>query len=228
MTISESFFPLISVILLGFYILMFFLGYRKGIVRALIDLVGTIAAVWLSWTIAPVFSDFAHLWPREWTPLQDTAMAGAVYQFANEVFLFLLVFILLKVVIALIEYIARGIEVLPGIHMLSGILGGVFQIVVAVVWTLILTVFLSLPIFTNGNDAIDHSLLGTVRDIANVVSDEYIAPFMDSEAFGELFENAGELQDDSREAIRGWLEDHGYDTEHIDEAAPQPTVEAVG
>ena len=54
MTISESFFPLISVILLGFYILMFFLGYRKGIVRALIDLVGTIAAVWLSWTIAPV------------------------------------------------------------------------------------------------------------------------------------------------------------------------------
>ena len=53
MTISESFFPLISIILLGFYILMFFLGYRKGIVRALIDLVGTIAAVWLAWTIAP-------------------------------------------------------------------------------------------------------------------------------------------------------------------------------
>lgn len=232
-TISESMFTVISLLLIAFYILMFFMGYRKGIIRALIDLAGTVAAVWIAWMLAPVLSDFAHLWPREWTPMQDTVMAGAVYQFANELLLFILLFALMKVMIALLENIARGVEMLPGIHLVSSLLGGVFQLLVAVVWTLIFCVILGLPVFTNGNEAISGSLIGTVRDAAGAVSSAYIAPFMDSEAFGEFFEDAGNLQDDSREAIRGWLQEHGYDEAHIDEAAPsgsgtEAATEAVG
>lgn len=220
-TISESLYGVISAVLIAFYILMFFLGYRKGIIRALIDLVGTVAAVWIAWMAAPAISDFAHVWPREWVPMQDTVMAGAVYQFVNELVLFIILFVLMKVMIALLENIARGIDMVPGIHFVSSLLGGVFQLAVAVLWTLIFCVILGLPVFTNGTDAVNRTLIGTVRDAAGAVSSSYIAPFMDSDAFGEFFENTGNLPEESRDAIRQWLKDHGYDEKHIDEAVPE-------
>ena len=208
-TISENLFGLIGVGTILFYIIMFAIGWHKGIIRAAIDLVGTIVAVWLSWLAAPAFAEFISLWPSSMTPLQGTPVEGIIYTFINEICIFFLVFVILKIMIALLENLCREIRFLPGINLLASAAGGVFQLVVGVLWTLVLSAVLSMPVFVNGRALIEHTVIGRVCAIASEVATDYVEPFVKSEEFGEIVDGASDLQAVSQDAIRAWFAEHG-------------------
>ncbi len=219
--ITESMYIWIDVALVLFYALMCFLGYRKGILRTVIDLVGTAAVIYLSWLLAPILSDFAHIFPSDFAPMQDTVMSSAVYQFCNELLWFLILFVILKIILALLENIAKGIQSIPGLHFISSILGGIFHVIIGLLWTLVFCIVLSLPVFEGGDAAINGTLLGTVRTAVNEIASTYVEPFMDTEAFSTLFEDATELKEDQQETIRKWLIDHGYTEEKFDQVVEE-------
>lgn len=210
-TISNSMFALVGLGMILFYIVMFAIGWQKGIFRAAIDLFGTLAAIWLAWLAAPALAEFLSIWPHDWTPLQATPAADIVYMFMNEVCLFFLVFLVLKVLIALFENICKSVKYVPGINLLASAAGGIFQLGVAVLWTLVLSAILSMPLFTNGRDLVNNTVIGRVCDLAEEVSAGYLEPFMQSEAFGEIVNGASDLQGASADAIRAWFAEHGQD-----------------
>ncbi|MCH4019848.1 MAG: CvpA family protein [Erysipelotrichaceae bacterium] len=227
-TIPDAAFLIVDVVLACFYVLMFALGWQKGILRAVINLAGTLASVWIAWLLAPILSDFVHLLPRSAAAMQNTAIANAAYQFSNELIWFLIVFAALKIIFALLENIAKGIQRIPGIHMISSILGALFQTGAAIIWTLVFCVILSLPLFANGNAVIQGTLIGTVENKVSEVAGPYIEPFTRTDAFLELFQDANGLQSQQRETIRKWLQEHNYDSSQIDEAAPTASTGSEG
>ncbi len=216
-TITENMYLAINAAVVVFYILMFLLGYHKGILRTIINLVGTLAAVYAAWLLAPILGDFAHLFPREWTPMQGTAMSSAVYGFCNEVLWFLILYAIMKIMIALIESIAKGVQKVPGLHMLSSVAGGIFHVAIGLVWTLIFCILLELPVVRGGNEAVNHTLLGFVRDKVQETASEYVTPFMNADAFGALFSDAKNLKQEQEESIRTWLQEHGYAIEKLND-----------
>lgn len=216
-TIPTSMYLVVNVIIILIAILCAYIGYREGLVSAIINLVGSIAAIYVAWLIAPILSGFVNIVPRSLAPLQDnTLMASAAYQFVNEAAWFIIAFIILKIIVFLLSMIAKDIHKIPGFHLISGITGAIFETALAIVWVLVICVVLSLPIFTNGTDVINNTWLGDIRSFVGNISEEYVEPFMNSDAFNEFIEDAENIPDEQREIIRQWLEEHGYDTSEIE------------
>lgn len=210
MTVSVQTVTVVNVIILVFYVLMALIGYYKGIVRSLTELLGSLVVGYVAWLICPVISNYIHVLPRSLIPMQNTVFASAVNQYMNELIWFIILFVVGQVIVALFGTVMKGAKDVPGIHFASGILGSLFHLCIAVVWTMAFCVILSLPMVKNGNQIIDNTLLSPIQKIVTTVAYPYMKPYIQSFSVSEFIENGNALTEKNRALITEWLESHGY------------------
>lgn len=210
-TIASKYYMYISIGLAVFYIWMFIHGWKRGILVSLVRFAGSLASIWAGWVASPVLAEFFSIWPKKYTPMQDTALASSVYGFVNELAWFLVIFLILQIIIGIIESLARKAQKTRGIHALSALFGGVFKLCSAAVWTIVFCAVLSLPVFANGTDVVNNTLLGTVKTKVMEVTDKYVEPYLSSDSFRKLSEDISDLPEKERNELRQWLQDNGYE-----------------
>ncbi len=220
MTIPENWILFINIGVIVFYILFCISGAKKGFLLQIVCLAATIAAFYASYRFAPVLADYFSIWPKAWTPMQDSIIAENVYMYINELCWFILVFLILKLLFKLLEPIAKGLQKVPLIKQVSKALGGILGLGIATVWILIISILLYTPLFANGSAIRNKSYIGIISDKTVETVSFLSNPYLNSQEFSDLVNNIQEDDGKDREAIRNWLEEHGYQTiEETDEVS---------
>lgn len=195
--------------LIGFYVLMMIAGYRKGFFRAVVAFCGNLLSLFVAFRYCTLADQYFRLWPSAWTPFQNTLAADTIYRYFNEVAWFVLIFAVLKLLFYILEKLIAGIQKIPVISEISGLLGALLGACSATIWVLVICVILSTPLFSNGSDVLQKTWLGKVQEAsAEVLAKAGIRNEM--EAVNQIYEAAGKLDNKDKQAVEEWLQDHGY------------------
>lgn len=179
------------------YSLCLFLLFRaieKGGLRSILSCIGTIAAFPLSWKISDSLAlQWGILKNANQIPLfQDTL--DQVYALANHILWFVLVFLCCKLILFVVDHILKSIQHVPVYHAFSCLSGVLFGVIESFIWLLVLCVILQSPLFYNGKEAIEQSVLGTIEEIGEDVSIAFMQPVQQTNTWSNLTDQIDALQ----------------------------------
>lgn len=171
MVIPESFFIFISIFIIALYIALMIIGYNKGLLYELVSLAYTGLSLGLAYFAAPVL---ASLFPL--IDMKNIAKDMAILvdllnlnEILNIVAYFLIIFLLLKIVYIFISILVKSLNKIPVIGKVNKSFGALFGIINATIITLVITMLLSLPLFKNGNEVKEKTILKYVNSLSQDV-----------------------------------------------------------
>ena len=204
MTIPENYFIYISIFLVAIYVVMMIIGYMKGFLYELVNLVYTAAALALAYFAAPVFSGLY--------PLFDIGQIDPKYEFLaqtfnlnsllNTVAYFIIIFLILKLLYIFISLLLKFMNKIPVIGKFNQILGAVFGFFNATLIILSLSMLLSLPIIKNGNEIREKTLFKYIHRYSDEALTYIINKIGTSNIKGEI-DNFN--INDYREDFKQWI-----------------------
>ena len=205
MTIPESGFIYISIFIVAIYIAMIIIGYHKGFLYEIINLVYTGLALLVSWFVSPVFAKMFPLVDLDKvsteTKLLNTLLN--LNELINTITYFVIIFLLLKVCYIFISLLVKSLNKIPVVGKFNKILGGIFGIVNATIITLFISVLLSLPLFKNGAQIKEKTILKYVNNLS-----ENVLTYLVEKAGESHIDKDNEEFDveEYREEFKKWLE----------------------
>lgn len=196
------------ILLVAFHI---YHGGKIGFLRKIVSIAGTVISFAGAWFFSSVLGDLIRIVPLDKIILEYGQFNQLILNFLNQFLWFLALFILFRFIFFLIGLAAKGLQELPFIDFLSTLLGGALGFIEGVVWVLIFGMILSSPIFDGGGTLVNETLPGVVRQVTSSFTDEYIAPFLETESIAQLYEDASKLSEEQKKMLKEWLEENGYD-----------------
>ena len=172
MIIPQNVFIFISLFIIALYIVMMIIGYNKGFLYELISLVYTGLSLGIAWLISPVLA--------EQFPLLNAEKLGDKFKLIVSLFpvekvlniavYFLIVFLVLKLFYLFISMILKSLNKLPVIGKMNQVLGALSGIINATIITLAISMLFTLPIFKNGKEVREGTILKYINKYSNEVS----------------------------------------------------------
>lgn len=204
MTIPESAFIYISIFIVGIYIAMIIIGYNKGFLYEIVNLAYTAIALAVSWFVSPVFAKLFPLIDLDKVS-SETKLINNLFnlnELINTIAYFVIIFLLLKILYIFISLLVKSLNKIPVIGGFNKILGGVFGIINATIITLFISILLSLPLFKNGNQVKENTILKYI----NNTSEEVLTYIAEKVGESNLENNSEEFDiDQYREEFKKWL-----------------------
>lgn len=204
MVISSEYFIFISAFIVAIYLLMIWIGYKKGFLYELLSLFYTALSLFAAWFAAPVFSSLF--------PLFDLNKFDEKYELLNKVFdlntmlntvaYFLIIFLILKLLYMFISLLVKSLNKIPVIGSFNQLLGGAFGIVHATLIVLALSMLLYTPLVENGRQVREQTLLKYISSY----SDEAFTFIVEKVSDGNIREKFDDIDMDSyRQQLKEWL-----------------------
>lgn len=187
------------------YLALIIIGYSKGFLFELLSLVYTLAAAVAAWFLAPILASLYPIVKLE----QIYPEYGLISELLNLnvmlniVIYFIIVFFILKVIYWILSVVLKGINKIPVLGTFNKILGSICGIFNATLLCIVLSMLLTLPIFKNGPEIRDK----TVLKYANVVTQKclhYLANNVNIKNIKDEFESFD--VDAARQSFKVWLE----------------------
>lgn len=201
--VDESWVPFINGIACVIVLLSVIRGYRRGLIRMVISLASLLVSVFVAWTFSPGLSTSNALWPKEWTPLQDTLFSSQIYDVFNHIAWFFLLFLACRILFAVLDKIFKGMQKIPVWKQIMSILGAVLGFGEGILWVMIFALILCTPLFTNGADAVDKSVIGSVQK-ENTVIQTVWKPFTDTEDVLRLANDVFKVAQEQQNLMNGF------------------------
>ncbi len=159
MVVSESFINILDIVILVCFVFLVFFGYQKGFLSKLFGLFGSVLFLYLSWKLSGLLAeDFAVL-PHQYAPFYGSVLADFFYIYANRIFLFLGLFILFMILFVMIKICCSALFKLPILSSVNRLMGCVFALVEGFLLMALATFLFATPLFKNGQEVIDRTLL---------------------------------------------------------------------
>ena len=204
MTIPESAFIYISIFIVGIYIAMIIIGYNKGFLYEIVNLAYTAIALAVSWFVSPVFAKLFPLIDLDKVS-SETKLINNLFnlnELINTIAYFVIIFLLLKILYIFVSLLVKSLNKIPVIGGFNKILGGVFGIFNATIITLFISILLSLPLFKNGNQVKENTILKYI----NNTSEEVLTYIAEKVGESNLDNNSEDFDiDQYREEFKKWL-----------------------
>ena len=231
MEIPLSVVPFINIGIVVWIALALFTGYKKGFLWEILKTLGYLAAAVLSWIVSPGLAETINIFPKAWAPFAGTSVGELVYTRINYVVWFIIVFLVIVILLALLKPLFGAVTELPVLKNLNGILGALFSLLTTFILMLVVVYILNTALIKNGKDVIDQSflkyiqmagtgLLAFVRDsfsenvaIQKLLSDPLSLTDEDMGTIISWFKNA-KL---TREQVVDFLQKYGFDYEKINQ-----------
>lgn len=205
MTIPENFFTFISILIVAIYLAFILIGYHKGFLYELVNMIYTVLSLIVSWFASPVFAKVFPLIDLN-KMSTETMMLNKLMnlnQTVNIIAYFLIIFLLLKVLYVFLSLILKSINKIPVLGNFNRSLGCLTGIFNATLVSLAICMLLGLPLFKNGKEAIDHSVLKYIsafsREALTFVSEKINSSGLSNGSNGFNIESY-------REEFQKWLE----------------------
>ena len=204
MVISQEYFILISIFIGAVYLLMIFLGYKKGFLSELLSLCYAAASLFFAWLASPVFADLF--------PLFDIGKVSEKYELIDKLIdlnsllntaaYFLIVFLVLKLAYLFISLVVRSVNKIPVIGGFNRLLEAVLGFFNATLIVLALSMLLSTPLVSNGAAVRENTILKYISRY----SDEAFAYVVDVISENKIDKKAeGFDVEEYRNELKQWL-----------------------
>lgn len=160
MVIDEKYFIYVSISIVVLYLVFMIIGYKKGFLYELVSLGYTFISILISWMVSPTL---ASLYPiidiNSFTDNDLIDKLVNINPIINTIAYFIIIFLFLKLFYLVLSLILKGLNKLPVIGKLNQILGLFAGIINATVVTLAISMLFTLPLFKNGNDIRNKTIL---------------------------------------------------------------------
>lgn len=211
-TIPENYLIGINIGVIALYLFFILRGAKKGFLLQILSTFGTFLAFFAAWRYCGFASKYYHLWPENLNPMSSTPfLKDAVYEYLNEIAWFIALFVIILLLCKILEKMIQGISDLPVIKEISGLLGGILGGMAATVWIIVISMILRTPLFVNGSEMADNSMVGIISSTSARVVEQFAGPVTSSETFSKLLHNVQDLDGKDKEYIENWLSDHGFE-----------------
>ena len=160
MIIPQNVFLYISIFIIALYIVMMIIGYHKGFLYELVSLVYTALSLVAAWFLSPVLAKLFPLIDAD--KLGEYKMMIDLFHLEetlNIIAYFIIIFLVLKIFYLFISLLMKSLNKLPVIGKFNQVLGAVSGFINATIITLAISMLFSLPIFKNGKDVREHTIL---------------------------------------------------------------------
>ena len=169
MLIPENYFPYISIFIIALYLILMIIGYNKGFLFELVNMLYTILSLFISWVVSPVLAKMF--------PIISIEKIDSQYQLLNTLFnldnilnniaYFIITFLVLKVIYIFISFLTKSLNKIPVLGKANKILGLFTGFINATLITLALSMLLTLPLFKNGKDVREKTILKYIDNYSN-------------------------------------------------------------
>jgi len=204
MAIPDNVFPYINIAIVAIYLLMIYLGYKRGFLFELLTILYTLASLLVSWFSAPVFASLF--------PLFDLGKVDDKYEILSKIYdingllnsiaYFLIIFLILKLVYSLLSLLVKSLNKIPVIGGFNQLLGGIFGVFNGTIIVLVLSLLLSLPVVSNGKAVKEKTFLKYI----DTYSDEALSYIVDLYSDSSLKDGIDGMDvDEYRQEFKEWL-----------------------
>lgn len=214
MTLPSGIFQYADIAILIFIILMLIMGYFKGFLLQLFNMLIFIAVVFVSWMLAPVLAKTLPLMQAN-EQFNLIPLIGPIFQVTiNTILWFILIVIGLMMLGFFFRPVLKGIGKLPIIKQINQLLGVVLAGIKTIIILTILTLLLSSGLFTNGKDLIQQSWLSQLKPMTQLAITSISSSF-DSTGLIAKIMTAQEFSDADTVVLENWLSSKNVPTEVV-------------
>ena len=204
MAIPENVFPYINIAIIVIYLLMIYLGYKRGFLFELLTILYTLASLLVSWFSAPVFASLFRLF--DLGKVDDKyEILSKIYDInglLNSIAYFLIIFLILKLVYSLLSLLVKSLNKIPVIGGFNQLLGGIFGVFNGTIIVLVLSLLLSLPVVSNGKTVKEKTFLKYI----DTYSDETLSYIVDLYSDSSLKDGIDGMDvEEYRQEFKEWL-----------------------
>lgn len=214
MTFPIEYIPYVNTIILAVLLLLMVVGFVRGFMLSLIDLLGTFAILVIAYLVSPMLASMFSIAPHITFDVGVEALNLIIVERINQLFWFVIVFIVGSIVILFMKPVVKVVGQLPLIKQLNSILGLVLGFVKGYVIALIVIFVLSTPLINNGRIIIEETWLGSIEESSAVVLHLMENPKEINEVLQNVM-NGNVISEEEMAALEEWLLSNISDPEAI-------------
>ena len=163
-------------------------GYRKGLLRSLLSLVGTIASFYLAWMFSENLSTSMPLIKNTSQDPLMQAFTVQYYTLANRLIYFVILFLVFRIVCMLLDFLLKVLQTMPGYHFVSSVLGMILGLIQTCIWCLLMCVVLESPVFRHGSLIVNESILSPIKETSTLVFTSFTLPIQQADMLSEMLQ----------------------------------------
>lgn len=185
-------------------------GFKRGFLRQILAMIGTILSYLAAWRYSSIGATYFRLWPQTWTIQIGILPKAWLYPILNRGAWFFLILIGCRLLFLLLDNFAKGLQKIPVLKQLSGLLGAALGACTATIWILIICFVLYTPLFKNGDVLYQKTALHTIHDTTTQVFKQLDGPIKEMMDYHTFVERVGKYREDDQKWITQWFEEHGF------------------
>jgi uncharacterized membrane protein required for colicin V production len=214
MTFPISWIIWITPILIVWLVLTVFIGYKRGFLIQLYNLLAIFAAVLFAWVLSEPFAKVFTIFRPEFDFFNQPAIEDLILIKINTAVWFVILYIAISLLIMLGRPLVKAVGKIPGLKTINSMFGAVFSLIGWYVTVLILILLLSTPLVTNGQTVIEESALNDIKQYSTIFFDYANQRIEENVAIQRLLSGESLSLSDSA-SIRDWLLSQGISEEDI-------------
>ncbi|MDP3305042.1 MAG: CvpA family protein [Erysipelotrichaceae bacterium] len=208
MTFPTTWIVWVTPVLIIWLVLSLWIGYKRGFLLQLYNLLALFAAVLFSWILSEPFAKVFTIFKPDVGAFNQTAIEEIIQIRINSALWFVILFIAISLLIMLGRPLIKAIGKIPGLKTINSFFGAVFALLGCYITVLILILLLSTPLITNGQTVVEESGLSVVKQYSSVFFDYASDRFEENAAIQKMISGETLTGADSA-SIRDWLLSQG-------------------
>lgn len=213
-TIPFSFLQYTNYLILIWFLITLYRGYKRGLILQVVDLVTTLVSLLTAWVLSPVFQNIYQF--VETSSNGYVSITQLIGQQTNRLIWFVILFVVIRLMLLLIKPIASFISKMPLISQVNSSIGGVFSIVMFAINMVILIALLGTPVIANGHEVIENSILKNVKQVSDPIVNVVFTEVGKNEALQTIIMEQ-RLTDEQAADLTNWLASKGFTNNEIKE-----------
>ncbi|MFV0380447.1 MAG: CvpA family protein [Anaerorhabdus sp.] len=201
----SSFGIFINIGILIFYIIMFLIGYKKGLVVQIINLLALMVSLYIAWNISAVLVKYISIIPVSTIVSQSSVLASLIAKYIDRIIVTFIIFAIIMFVIKIFARMIKGVLRLPIIKQIDGVLGAIFSLFITSLWILVFSIVLTIPFFKGSQKAIDSSFIKPINKFTVNAISFLEKPLLNIENINNMMNNVDELTDEEIVKLEDWL-----------------------
>ena len=169
MSVPENSYLYINLFILAIYVFLMIIGYMKGFLYQVINIIYTVLSLAVAWFVSPVLAELFPLISIE-TIDEQYKLLNSLFnldRLLNTAAYFVIVFLLLKILYIFISLITKSLNKIPVLGKVNKVLGMIAGILNATIIVFALSMLLSLPLFKNGREVKENTVFKYIEKYTN-------------------------------------------------------------
>lgn len=204
MTFPIEYIPYVNTIILAVIIVLMIVGFVRGFMMSLIDLLGTFVILLVAYFVSPLLASTFTIAPHISFDVGVEALNVIIIDRINQLFWFVIVFVVGSLIILFMKPVVKVVGQLPVIKQVNSILGLVLGLIKGYIIALIAIFVLSTPLINNGRIVIDNTWLGSIEKSSGIVLQLLENPIEINEALQNVM-NGNIISEEDMAALEEWL-----------------------